>query len=116
MITFFFLAYAYHQYRYLYSESVANPMDSEVTQLSKFQGRTVNYGSVRADQNYKKKIADKWIILYAESTKITQSAIFKMYPCCTYMDFSVSQSNDKSTRSVHRIDCMSLWSFFTPQG
>ena len=48
-----------------------------MTSLSKFQGRTVNYGSVRADQNSEKVTSDKRVILQAQSTKITQIAILK---------------------------------------
>ena len=86
-----------------------------MTSLSKFQGRTVNYGSVRADQNFEKMTTDKRVILHAQSTKNTQSANFKMYPCCLCSDFSVSQSIDESMWTVHGTYCMSLGSFYTPQ-
>ena len=87
-----------------------------MTSLSKFQGRTVNYGSVRADQHFENMTTDKCVILQAQSTKITQIAIFRMYSCCPCSDFSVSQSSDESMRGVHGTYCMSLGSFYTPQG
>ena len=47
---------------------------------------------------------------------MTQNVIFKMYLCCLCIDFSVSQSIDKSMRCVYGTYCMSLRSFYTPQG
>ena len=59
--------------------------------------------------------SDKCVLLQSQSMKITQNANFKMYPCCLYIDFSFSQSIDKSIRRVHGTYCMSLGSFYTPQ-
>ena len=86
-----------------------------MTSLSKFLGRTVNYGSVRADPNSEKMTSDKRVILQAQSTKITQIANFKMYPFGLCIDFSISQSIDESIWRVHGTYCMSLGSFYTPQ-
>ena len=87
-----------------------------MTSLSKLQGRTVNYGSVRTDQNSAKTTTDKRVILQDQSTKITQIANFEMYPCSLCSDFSVSQSIDESMWGVHGTYCISLGSFYTPQG
>ena len=48
-----------------------------MTSLSKFQGRTVNYGSVRADEIYEKMTSDKHFLLQPQSMKITRNAKFK---------------------------------------
>ena len=46
--------------------------------MSKIQGRTINYDSVRADQSSEKVTSDKCVILQAQSTKITQIVILKV--------------------------------------
>ena len=86
-----------------------------MTSLSKFQGRTVNYGNVRADEISENSNVYKRDILHAQSMKITQNAKFKMYHGCLCIDFSVSQSIDESIRVVYRTYCMSLRQFYTPQ-
>ena len=57
----------------------------------------------------------KCVISQSQSMTITQNANFKMYLCCLCIDFSVSQSIDKSLRGVHGTYCMSLGSFYTTQ-
>ena len=54
-------------------------------------------------------------IMHAQSMEITQNAKFILYHGCLCMDFSVSQSIDKSIRRVHGTCCMSLRQFYTPQ-
>ena len=70
---------------------------------------------VLADEIYENLNVYKRNILHAQSMKITQNAKFILYHGCLCVNFSVSQSIDKSIWRVHGTCCMSLRQFYTPQ-
>ena len=65
------------------------------------------------------KIMKKWPLTNALYCRLRAWQLhrmqIKMYLCCLCIDFSVSQSIDKSMRCVYGTYCMSLGSFYTPQ-
>ena len=78
-----------------------------MTSLSKFQGLTVNYGSVRADQNFEKMTTDKRVILQAQSTQITQIAIF-----IDWIEMFITKPNNINEKKLKNEYIFELFDFF----